>query len=933
MEKEPKGQNAIEITDESQVVAFADILAKVETDGYRASQSLKGIERNTSVLPRLVSLLAKGAVGPVKKVQGYHEKAKQAATRQRDERGRFAPSAIATARPALPQSTAVNPVLKVNAPTPSLPVAPVKKTQLPASSKAKINTPQSIPPAAIKQATKAERRQQIKPDSKVAPVKTATLATPSVAASPAIITAAEKKRDNKGRFQPKAEKSVGQLAQEKTQADKKDGDQAKTIGAQIKDALKGGANHLLSAGKDKVQELDTTEAAGRAAGGPIFDAARELQGAAADIKKNAEDDSTLTGKAWKFVQSKRGKGIDSSKQDSTAGNATASQNKPAVGRNEQGRFASSVTSELKTEDKKDDKRHKELIKVIAGSKKKEKSSDASSPLNRRNIRLPRGGGIRPPSIGPEGGAGLAGMLSGLTSMIGPAIAVAVAAAAGAAIGTGLSKALDYGAQKLTGDKNATAGGAAYDLLHGKDVKGVRDVIGQVESGDKGYKAYQNKDSGIVSYGKYQFTAANGKDSGLAKVLDNYSGGGGANAAEAQKYSQIIKAGGAGAQALRGDKGFKDFLDKSSGEKAMQDAQEKTFDQSYFNPAMGYAQRQGINVAKMPKLAGMMVDTKIQGGMEDVTQRTKSRLAAQGKDFKTASEDEILNVFTDERKQCLDRVANDKASKGDVATADMLRNSKGRVDVVKNTLNKNEDKLKENAFEMAQAARKDQPGKTAATPAVSNPSDFDAQKAAFLAAEQGVPQPDSPKTATPTPSSKTKKGKKGEKSVDKTPPPAPVTASVPEDKPAELTGSAQKSAASIETPGEVRTGIGSEKDRAELRKLAGVTPVGFPDTKPAETVAAISPAIQPAEATKIESASAAPTQTAKRAPQRIKTAESIKTPPPAPVTASVPEVGQLAQAMQEKKAPQVQQEPSGNAVPMIRTEFDDTMLTLMAYDRV
>lgn len=721
---------------ENQVEVFANILAKIETD----SSSLSKIEKNTAALPKLVSLLSKGVT---RKATGYHEKD----ARQSDQ-----VTAIATAKPAksAPQA-AIAPIVPITVP-------PVEKSNAPKSS-AK--------------------------DPAIEPVKSAKPAKPAPQTAVAqVITNAQKKRDNKGRFQPK-EKSAGERAQEKAQDDKKGSEQAKSIGTQIKDALKGGADHLLSAGKDKVNELDTTEAAGRAAGGPIFDAAKELQGAAADIKKNAQDESTLTGKAWRYVQSKRSKGEQ----------GVAVGDQPATVSDEKEQFAAPVISEMKAETKRDEKRHKELIKAISGGRKK----DRSNKLPARNVRLSRGAGIRPPTMG----AGE--MMPGLARMIGPAIAVAVAAAVGVAIGTGISKALDYGAQKLTGDKNATAGGATYDLFHGKDVKGIRDVIGQVESGGKGYSAYQNKDSGIVSAGKYQFTAQSGS---LANVLDNYSAGGGAKANEARRYSEIMKSG--KAESLRNDSGFKGFVKSTGNEKAMQDAQEKTFDKSYFNPAMGYAQKQGINVARMPKLAGMMVDTKIQGGMEEVTQSTKARLSAQGKDFKTASEDEILNIYTDERKKRLDRVANVKAAKGDMASANMNRSSKERVDVVRNTLDKNEGKLRENASEMAVAGRKDQ----AEAIAVSKPSDFEAKKAAFIATEQGIPQ-----------------------------------------------------------------------------------------------------------------------QLAKSSPRPIKTAEPIKTPPPAPVTANVPEVKQLAEAMQEKKPPLVQQKPVGNAVPMIRTEFDDTMLTLMAYDRV
>jgi hypothetical protein len=102
-------------------------------------------------------------------------------------------------------------------------------------------------------------------------------------------------------------------------------------------------------------------------------------------------------------------------------------------------------------------------------------------------------------------------------------------------------------KKVTGDKNATLGGKAYEGIQGiKDMVGlgpgktIRETIGNFESGKAGYGAYKNKDAGIVSYGKYQFTAHNGKSSSLAQVLDQYASNGGVQAERQKNTLKLLK---------------------------------------------------------------------------------------------------------------------------------------------------------------------------------------------------------------------------------------------------------------------------------------------------------------------------------------------------------------------------------------------------------
>ena len=467
--------------------------------------------------------------------------------------------------------------------------------------------------------------------------------------------------------------------------------------------------------------------------------------------------------------------------------------------------ARSIVSEIKTSENKEDKRHKELlaaVKSIGGAKTsqgmprvtrtgpgssqkqgapKEKPSLKNAfrrgPDGKLNIRAPKagnggggaGGGLLARGAGALMGGG--GMLSGLAGMIGPAIAVAVAGVAGAAIGTGISNLLNMGAQKLTGDKNATAGGAAYDAIHGTGAGqgsgtkgGLRDVIGQVESGGKGYQAYQNQDSGIVSYGKYQFTASGGKDKqgnirggSLGTVLDKYAANGGADSETAKKYSDVIKNGtNEQKQGLRNDPGFKQFLDKSSGEKAMKDAQEQTFDQNYFNPAMARGQKAGINVIKNQSVAGFLADTEVQagsGGNQKVIDKAKQKLQTQGLDFKTATEDQQMQALKDSRKEYTLSVADQKQREGDGKTAGMLRSTAadgGRIDQVANKMG-NIDKSA--GYEAAIAAKA---GKAAEAPtfAAAGTPEYAAMQAKFMADQQATPQ----STSSTGPGSSKKKGR-------------------------------------------------------------------------------------------------------------------------------------------------------------------------------
>jgi len=496
-------------------------------------------------------------------------------------------------------------------------------------------------------------------------------------------------RDAKGRFLSKSQLALDQQSEKKDQ---------KAVVASIKS----GFASFTENGKGITQSGTVEEATGKAISGPLFESAMEIK----EAVDGTRSEDSLIGKTARKIGQKAGFGKKADAQEITRD-----------GRDEKGRFVASsigkpdkkVADVLNNSEKADAKRHKELIKAIQENGGGGGNGD-SGGMDLPDIPLKTLGGL----------GKLAKPLMGLARLSGPALALAGAGAAGYAAGTGINALLNKIAEAVSGKKGYTVADAVYDNVPRTKSGDVRDIIGAVESRGGDYGAYQNKDSGIVSGGKYQFTAAGGQNSSLASVFEKYAASGGERAEEARGYASIMKKGGQAAESLRNNEKLRSFITKTGNDTTMRKAQEDVFNERYFNPAIGYAQKQGINTIKMPKLTGMMVDTKIQGGMEDVTKRTSARLAAQGKNFQTASEDEIMDVFTDERKKRLDRVASGKARKGDAKSATVLASSKSRVDSVHEMLDKNEASLHSGASSIADAVKKEREAGTEAQPATQEP---------------------------------------------------------------------------------------------------------------------------------------------------------------------------------------------------------------------
>lgn len=97
-----------------------------------------------------------------------------------------------------------------------------------------------------------------------------------------------------GRFG--AGQSVGQAERERQRSE----EPAKGLKAWFKTAV----GSILGKGKEK--EGDIQDAAGKAAGGPIWEAAKEMQGAAGELRDKLHDEETLLGKSFKWLGKKTG---------------------------------------------------------------------------------------------------------------------------------------------------------------------------------------------------------------------------------------------------------------------------------------------------------------------------------------------------------------------------------------------------------------------------------------------------------------------------------------------------------------------------------------------------------------------------------------------------------------------------------------------------
>ena len=188
-------------------------------------------------------------------------------------------------------------------------------------------------------------------------------------------------------------------------------------------------------------------------------------------------------------------------------------------------------------------------------------------------------------------------------------------------------------------------------------------------------AYQTYDAGIISYGRHQATLSSGN---LGRVVQAYVQRSSSPTSQAlrQEFLQRLLN---RDNSLREDGRLRDLLIAAASEPAMHDAQEMIFSQNFYRPSVESAGHYRLNT---PLGLACLYDTRIQGGIDIVANRTRNRLGGLpgdiGKDSNPIREADWLLVFLDEREIRLLRLAQQSAARGDQTNANALRISTFRV---------------------------------------------------------------------------------------------------------------------------------------------------------------------------------------------------------------------------------------------------------------
>jgi hypothetical protein len=221
---------------------------------------------------------------------------------------------------------------------------------------------------------------------------------------------------------------------------------------------------------------------------------------------------------------------------------------------------------------------------------------------------------------------------------------------------------------------------------------IWDLTGIFESGKPGGNpsAYQNKDSGIVSYGAHQVTLASGN---LWRVLNLYFQNSNTAVSQAlkQEYAGRVQDKNA-YEGLRHDTRLRDLLIEAAKDPAMVNAQHDIFGQGFYVPAIAEAEKLGI---RTPLGMACIYDTRIQhgaGGSTFLFGLTKQK-AGGNIGEKGITEPRWLAVFLDEREALLHRLADKADGTGDTNSGRFLRNSVFRVQELRKLLQANNLELK------------------------------------------------------------------------------------------------------------------------------------------------------------------------------------------------------------------------------------------------
>lgn len=195
-------------------------------------------------------------------------------------------------------------------------------------------------------------------------------------------------------------------------------------------------------------------------------------------------------------------------------------------------------------------------------------------------------------------------------------------------------------------------------------------------------AYQTYDAGIISYGRHQATLSSGN---LGRVVQAYVQRSSSPTSEAlqQEYLQRLLN---QDNSLRQDGRLRNLLIAAASESAMREAQEIIFAQNFYQPSVESARQYRLST---PLGLACLYDTRIQGGLDIVANRTRNRLGGLpgdiGKDSHPIREADWLLVFLDEREIRLLRLADQSAARGDHVNANALRVSAFRVEELRKLL--------------------------------------------------------------------------------------------------------------------------------------------------------------------------------------------------------------------------------------------------------
>jgi hypothetical protein len=208
--------------------------------------------------------------------------------------------------------------------------------------------------------------------------------------------------------------------------------------------------------------------------------------------------------------------------------------------------------------------------------------------------------------------------------------------------------------------------APPDPVDAKTKEVISNMVGVFETGKVGGdpSAVQDKDSGIISYGKHQCTLSS-KESSLEKVLDRYMqlAPQSENTKKLEEYMGAVRN---KSENLRTNEEFKTLLKEAGKDPLMGQAQEEVFDKLYWKPAMQSAEKAGVT---SPLGCALLTDTCVNSGPENlntILNRTQAKL-----DGKEYTEQEFLQTFADERTNFILTAAKNKDAQGKHGDAEML----------------------------------------------------------------------------------------------------------------------------------------------------------------------------------------------------------------------------------------------------------------------